>query len=280
MGPPTVYRAKQEPQVMEQFPPLGEADIKFFRYAVHFGSLVAMATDSDYIPISLIRLEKMTKTNEREPRLFLQRLRVNNDSPEAKKLQTGDKKRSARETEYVDMNLLRLGLTDALRQASMGPSRVSTAHSHDCAWMNALCALVALFGGTDFSRGIPQLGPKRVWDAMDRLAPQLAQSFDLETGQFKEEETMNTVVARIYGMVFAAHIGGGGGLQSAINALRNSKLSERTRQQIPSCEYVLTSVRNANWVLLYWGGEQRDEMSGDFGYKKRGNAVTYEDNYD
>jgi hypothetical protein len=37
------------------------------------------------------------------------------------------------------------------------------------------------------------------------------------------------------------------------------------------------TVRNTNWLLLYWMGRHVDELSGDYGYRLAGGRVTYAD---
>lgn len=159
-GPPRVFggagRAQGEP--LEGLAPLGEADLKFFRYAQRFGSLLAVTTDSDYIPIALIRLEAAAREHEQPPHVIVQRLRVgaeNGDAP------PGKQQRAGRPVEFVDVNVLQRGLSAVLQRAV---PRHGGADGEF--WMARLCSLIALFGGTDFSRGMPQIGPKRVWDAL------------------------------------------------------------------------------------------------------------------
>ncbi len=57
MGAPVRYtHGGGPPSAMTEFEALGEADLKFFRYAERYGSLLVMATDSDYLPIAMLRL--------------------------------------------------------------------------------------------------------------------------------------------------------------------------------------------------------------------------------
>ncbi len=51
--------------------------------------------------------------------------------------------------------------------------------------------------------------------------------------------------------------------------LQASKLGATTRARLPSAAFVAASVRNANWVLLYWAGLALDELlGGDFGFEE------------
>ena len=59
---PIHYTPDNPPFEDKSFPPLGEADIKFTRYT-KFGDLLVEATDGDYVPISLLHVERMIAEN-------------------------------------------------------------------------------------------------------------------------------------------------------------------------------------------------------------------------
>ena len=77
-GPPTIYGGPKKlmGEEMQGFDPIGESDLKFFRYADLFESLLVVSTDSDYIPITMIRLEQRANNNLKKPLVLLQRLKV------------------------------------------------------------------------------------------------------------------------------------------------------------------------------------------------------------
>jgi len=265
-GAPRAYGGSRAPEgeLLEGFAGLGEADLKFFRYAEHFGSLLAVTTDSDYLPITLLRLEAREREGAPQPRVVIQRLRVGEANSETAKVRPG------RAFEFVDTNALRAGLATVL-------SKCATPHAEDCFWMARLCALVALFGGTDFSRGMPQIGPKRVWDNLPLASRDIFHAFDTARGQLDEHAAQERVVSNLYAAVFAAHARGARGSSSVFRALqRSGKLSARTKSALPSAAYIDASVRNANWILLYWGGDVRAEDE-SFGYRAVGARVTYAD---
>ena len=76
MGPPQLYNGNGDKmRLMDGFEEIGEADLKFFRYADLFENLLVMATDSDYLLIALLRLHTQYSVTKR-PCIVLQRIRV------------------------------------------------------------------------------------------------------------------------------------------------------------------------------------------------------------
>ncbi len=130
--------------------------------------------------------------------MVLQRLRVSlpSDTKTA-----GPAKRQA---EFVDVNLLLAALLDVFRQ--LGPSGMH-AHSHSAHYVAMLCALIGLFGGTDFTRGMPRIGPRRLWDALVAVFPAVVHSYDTDRAQLREAVAVDELLARVYARVFAAHVG-------------------------------------------------------------------------
>lgn len=132
---------------------------------------------------------------------MLQRLRVSLPSDE--KRPAGE--RAKRQTEFVDANLLLAALLDVFRQIS--PTGMRT-HSHSAHYISMLCALIGLFGGTDFTRGMPRIGPRRIWDALVGVFPAMVRSFDAERGQLREAVAVDDLLARAYARIFSAHVAG------------------------------------------------------------------------
>lgn len=267
-GAPSLYGGPQKLHgaSIEEYGAIGEADLKFFRYAERFGNLLVVSTDSDYIPISLIRLETNQRNDKPEPRIIIQRLRVGEANGDGKQ---SSKKRAF---EYVDVNLLKVGLCKVVQTASHSFVQM---HDTDSFCMAKICCLIALFGGTDFSRGMPQIGPKRVWDILQEITKTLAKCFDEELYQLDKQLTQEILISKIYATIFAAHTMGTRGLHNTLRALQYSKLSERTKQSLPTVDYIGTSIANANWIISYWAGDIRNEL--DYGYCRDGKRLVYAD---
>lgn len=269
MGHPMCYRAGARAVAMPELEPMGEADLKFFRYAERYGSLLAMATDSDYVPISLLRLHTQFRgAGAAAPRVVILRLRTSLPSDKESRPAVPKDERPRREYEFVDTNVLLAGLVRAL---------CATAGLREETSIENLCAVIALFGGTDFTRAMPSVGPRRAWASLRAFAPALLKGFDGATGQCVVSTIVDGVVGKAYGRVYAKHVCGARGICAVVGALQASKLSAVTKQRLPSVDFVQTCVRNTNWVLLYWRGDYAHELSGDFGYKSVGARVTYAD---
>lgn len=106
-----------------------------------------------------------------------------------------------------------------------------------------------------FFRKLPQITPRRVWDLVPTKTVwnSLLESFDPESGQMKVDEACNKLVAGLYSIKFCNHVKlHAPGLPGVLAALQRSKLSEKTKSQIPDFARVSTTVRNSNWVLHYW----------------------------
>jgi len=46
-------------------------------------------------------------------------------------------------------------------------------------------------------------------------------------------------------------------LRSVLQSLRTSRLSQRTKESFPSLAQIECTVRNVNWLLLYWTWPER-----------------------
>lgn len=161
-----------------------------------------------------------------------------------------------RSMEYVSIPLLFHVMEQAMIQSG-GRSSIPEAHSSNL--MRILASLIALTG-TDFTRKLPQITPRRVWDLVPvkTVWGALLESYDPQTGQLKVDETCDKFVAALYALKFCNHVpppggaAGGSTLQSVIGAIRRSRLSDKTKSQIPDFARVEATVRNSNWVLRYW----------------------------
>lgn len=270
MGHPSVYTVNDNVKLLDELKPIGEADLKFFRYADLFGNLLVMATDSDYLPIALICLHTQYSILER-PCIVLQRIRVS--LPSDKKIVRENGERAKRVTEFVHVNRV----LDSLLELMGRKTKSDEMKPH---YIEILCSLIAIFGGTDFTRGMPRVGPRRVWDSLAYIFLALIRSFDGDIGQLRADIAVDEVVASVYLRIFATHLGHvsrRSNVNTVLSNLSRSKLADSTKGQLPSIAFINTTVRNANWVLLYWAGKQVDELSGDFGYKEAGKRLTYSD---
>jgi hypothetical protein len=90
-------------------------------------------------------------------------------------------------------------------------------------------------------------------------------------------------VARVYASKYHSHIKGGpASLRGVLDTLQSSKLSQRTRDALPSAGRVACTVRNVNWLIRYWREptltpDPLESVGGvaTFGFVKRGGVVGY-----
>lgn len=106
--------------------------------------------------------------------------------------QAAPKKR--RTMEYVSIPLL----YHVIRSA-MGQCRPESSPEHQAQFMRMWSYLVAITG-TDFTRGAPHIGPKKVWDMLGSAGvwEGLTQSYDTESMQMDPQRACDTFVASLY----------------------------------------------------------------------------------
>ena len=284
-GPPvefTVQDGHLQSRRMDTLLPLGEADVKFTRYADLYRELLVDSVDGDSVPIALLHHEAAVRdltggSMRREdlsgapPSVCIYRIstRVSDDSPG---------KRKRREFEYVNIPALYGSLRDAVLQCT--GRMASPTHGAHC--MGMLLALIGLTG-TDYTRNLPQVSGKTVFNLLPDLWLPLMRSYSPATGQMDVALAADHVVARVYASKYATHVKSGPAtLSGVLDALQASKLSQRTRDALPTAARVACTVRNVNWLIRYWRepGLTPDPLETEggvatFGFVKRGGVVGY-----
>lgn len=149
--------------------------------------------------------------------------------------------------------------------------------------MRMLAVLIGL-GGTDFSRGLPYIGPSTLWNmlAESSVFSTLLQCYKLSDGLMHARSARDSMACSIYMKKFATHFKGaswcagrgvgkrdeekekendsdsdsesgcGRGFEEVLRVLRCSSLSDKTREDLPSPERVEVTFKNINWILQYW----------------------------
>jgi hypothetical protein len=276
--------------------PMGEADVKFTRYADLYRDLLVDSVDGDSIPIALLHHEACIRelTNgsmdlvdlaAAPPRVCIYRIatKIEKDPP-AKKRKAGDdeedekKGRPKRTFEYVSIPALFRALSDVCAQC-MDRMRSPTHSQHQ---MSMLLALIGLTG-TDYTRGMPQLSGKSVFGLLPDLWLPLMASYDPLAGQMDVGRATDQLVACIYSAKYASHVKTPHCTLSAVlDTLHRSKLSQRTRDSLPSAQRIACTVRNVNWLIRYWREPAcvpspllQDGGVATFGFVKRRGVVAY-----
>ena len=319
-GCPKEFRAGGSGVQVRDLPalvPLGEADVKFTRYADIYKDLLVDSVDGDSIPIALLHHEACYKDLtmgsmladdlvEAPPRICIYRMTTRVDKEEAKEPKKETKKRKTpplpeavaestgtaeageaqqktkerfrRTFEYVNIPELYSAIREVFAQ-SMGRMQSPT-HCKDLTSM--LLVLIGLTG-TDFTRNMPQLSGRSVFGYLPDLYLPLMRSYDPITGQLDVESATDRLVACIYATKYATHIKAPpASLHHVFEALHHSKLSQRTRDSLPSVARIVCTVRNVNWLLKYWREPtcvpnpfSQENGVPTFGFIKRKGAVAY-----
>ena len=256
--------------------PLGEADVKFVRYATMFEKLQVDSIDGDSVPIALLHMERTGGMQGNISVLRLEtRLKGSSSTADkgAKRARTGP----SRVYEYVNIGLLFAVLRDHVIPQCLGRTPMPMHRGHEIAMLVSLIGL----SGTDFTRGIPLVSGKTIYELLPNLWLRLAVAYNTETRQLDPDVALNTVLATIYQRKFERHTKlTGNNIDSVLEALQASSLSEKTRSLIPSKAVLHCTVRNTNWLLHYWLDEAYpDPVQPQFGFVRAagaGSAVRYE----
>jgi hypothetical protein len=265
--------------------PTGESDIKFARYVDRFGNALVHAIDGDYMAIALLYYAVRRSTDKRiyifrqlsqlPPTAAERNAKLDEEARgQAKRRKLSAKPDAARKKApkcWVDMQMIYACIA----------SRVSDAPSSAAA-VQAMVVLM-LCAGTDFSRPIPLIGPKRMWEALpDVTAPLLSAVGD---GGLNYERFADGVIGTLYKSVFARHVSSSAhGFKAVMHELCHvSSLSPTTIGRLPSEAQLATTLKNINWVVFhYWtviNGPIHAPLDGSNGFVPacQGRGVVYED---
>lgn len=224
----------------------GEADIKFIQWAMrYYGTgFAAEAVDGDFIPIALI---------SNIPMLCILRLECGGES-------------NTRSYEWVDVDRVRVGMRQEMRQFTSEPGPAG--------WeMRCLICLIALTG-TDFSRTLPTVGPKKVWFLMPSFIRGMMTCFNDET--LEPTMALQKIVAPIYRSIYNKYTAMATSYEDVMLAISNSKLSPTTKTRMPLVNQCLTTIRNANFLIKYWAAKSPDCMCGH-GFRVNNREVEWDD---
>lgn len=224
------------PRFMVEVPPMGEADIKFTRWCEHFqGDTTVFSIDGDFIPIALIHHEKKklqlqcsqegeandNEAHQQEPfNMSIYRLKYKMPAPasasrkgSAAAVQASDmqKQRSQplREYEYVNIPALYNGMVSLFQRIGSpgGCNHALTRDPFRHHYMRLLAVIIGL-GGTDFSRGLPLIGPYTMWEMiMDNpsMVESLKSLYSVRRGQVRVQDACHGLACSLYMAKFASH---------------------------------------------------------------------------
>lgn len=260
-------------ELIEDLPVMGEADIKFTRFASRWGKLLVDSIDGDSVPIALMHHEQELRRDTPPPLMAIYRLELRLPGEPSKKRKADGGRRTY---EYVNVHALYAGIKDIIAQ-STGRIRLSTHVGREMAMLISLIALT----GTDFSRHLPQMSGRTVYAWLPDIWPALAMAFDPRDGCLHAPAAMD-LVALLYKTKFPKHARADTvGLPAVLDELLASKIGPRIKESLPSAERVACTIRNANWLLAYWTCEPApNPIQAAYGFKLLANGCPdYDDSF-
>ena len=283
------------PVVMKDMESMGESDVKFCRYVSKYGNALVHAIDGDYMAISLLYYtqHKIQENNK----IFIYRqlsvLHSTSSTVTAKNKRKRLLKQEEEEAEealtffnasapllsssqqpkcWVNMQMVYTVIAQVMRQCRynecMNPKTQQPYTDQDAVFSAVYLMLCA---GTDFSRNIPLLGPKRMWEALPLISSPLIQAVRGDS-IMNEKMFLNLVIGRIYALNYNKHVNKAAvpfTLKGVLDSLHVSRLSDGTKSKLPTIERMLMTLRNLNWVIQYWSMENglvETPLDGTYGY--------------
>ena len=290
-------RTGMVPRRLDDMVPMGESDVKYVRYVERYGNALVHAVDGDYMAIALLYYARGGVRDDNRIFVFRQRSTLHPTKKDTKKRnreeeeeveESGDddlprssststtttttttahhhsssssnnknkntrkinKKRASPPKCWVDMQLLFVTIAESMRQS--GVNDTSENATVQAAVLLMLCA------GTDFSRPLPLLGPKRLWEYLPMVANDLVRGVPLLLGEETPLELStlcDSVVGAIYRLVFSNHVPVSvpKTLSDVLKHLKHhSRLADITRSRLPSEAQVRVTLQNVGWVMAYW----------------------------
>ena len=200
----------------------GECDIKAFSW-LDWGPLLIMSTDGDYVPISLLQMERRALCSAQIPQIALLRLATN-----VGEKRSSSSKARGRQYEFVHLN----PLFDFVQ--------TECSHMHATRPVACFATLVASTG-CDFTMNLPTVGPIRMWDARRVI-------------QFNDLTHDDILLAIV--VCYCKMMASGTGvtlksLDSNSCAGAYTRLS-RHRQRLWPLGRMAAHTKNVCWTLQYW----------------------------
>tara|TARA_B100001758_G_scaffold241882_1_gene249320 strand:- start:13027 stop:14304 length:1278 start_codon:yes stop_codon:yes gene_type:complete len=243
----------------------GECDIKAFAWLC-YGPLLIISTDGDFVAISLVQLERLILQTQSKHNIYLLRMKTNVDPPGKQQRD----KTTKREYEYVDMLRVLSWLNGQMQKSGFSGSPAKN-----------FAAMVACTG-CDFAMNLPNIGPKKLWEArnsfcrMDVTSPEgllLALSRVYYHMYEKKLAPVPAILIDKHSLESSAGIY----QQVSSDIKASTKISERVQDRTWNLPRMKAHVQNAHWTLQYWSDLQHfpDPLSGQFGFERKGKHVTF-----
>lgn len=244
----------------------GECDIKAFSWT-GYGPLLISSTDGDFVPISLVQMERIAASTGHRQQIYLFRLKTNVVPPGKRNREEVNK----REYEYMNMHAILDWVTKQMNAIGLLGSPAQN-----------FAALVASTG-CDFTMNLPAIGPTRLWNARHQLRGlELTTAHGLLVGLSRVYHSMYEKKLRpVQGLTRTDHdLESGSKLyQDIADAIAsNTKIGSQVRARTWNTTRMKAHARNTNWTLQYWVLLQSypDPMADNFGFVRHGRKVIFE----
>jgi hypothetical protein len=251
------------------------------RYVRKYGNALVHAIDGDYMAIALLYYS--THDIQETNKIFIYRqLSILASSGKLKVGKEEEAKKRKRETYeksnkgkkcWVDMQLLYHVIARAMKQSGYTRA-ISTKTFEPFNDREAVftATFLMLCAGTDFSRNIPMIGPKKIWDYLPEIAIPAIQA--LKGGEeINENMFLNLVVGKMYSMTYTKHCVCVPQYERVLISLKSSGLSQGTKDRFASMEKMRNTIKNILWVTKYWmmeNGHVETPLNGEYGYAQDG----------
>ena len=234
--------------VLHEMQAMGESDVKFMRYADKFGDLVVESVDSDVVLIAMLYTERTARRNK----IYVKRIKsvsIDEDAGQKRK-RVDSKKGKGLEYEVVCVNTLLQMLHSACREA-VGPELLI-----DELHLTHILVCLMLLCGSDYSRSLPRVGAKVLWEMLDVVVPAFVAASHMGNASslvVDSDYCTDAVFGEIYRSKFANHVRTHETTYAAVRAdLLKSKLSCAVKESIPTRAQIECTLKNLSWVMSYW----------------------------
>ena len=251
-----------------------------------YGNALVHAIDGDYMAIALLYYS--THDIQENNKIYIYRQfsvlapsaaeKAAKSEAKVKVVEDESKKRKRGSEEkgkkcWVDMQLLYLVIAQAMKQSgytrAISTKTMTPFDDRDAVFTATFLMLCA---GTDFSRNIPLIGPKKIWDYLPEIAIPAIQA--LKGGeQINETMFLNLVVGKMYILTYGKHCASVPQYERVLSSLKTSGLSQGTKDRLASSEKMRNTIKNISWVTKYWmmeNGHVETPLNGEYGYGRDG----------
>ena len=189
------------------------------------------------------------------------------------------------EYEIIHVNLLIQVLHTRMNNASPQHVVITPTQKATPAHLTAMLSFMVLLCGCDYSKKLPRVGAKSLWDNFDVVIPAIlaCTSYTNDVFSVDADQSIDGLIASLYTRIYTKHVQGGeynptNTMQVVLQRLHSSTLSEKTKLELPTHVSLNTTLRNIEWVINYWTIENGDPacpIDGTHGFGLVNNKIVF-----